>query len=104
MSGLRSDRKAQPISGLVDEVLSGVTVQKKRSSDALTRAWSVAAGEAIARHSRVVGLRQGTLQIAVQGAPLLHQLTQFRKRALLSALQKDPAGTGIRDLRFSMES
>lgn len=74
------------------------------ASRQLREAWSAVAGPVIARHTRVVGLRRGVLEIAVDNAPLLSELRAFHKDALLAAVRAAPAVEGVRDLRFRLRS
>ncbi len=66
--------------------------------------WRQAAGEQIAARTRVLGLKNGVLQIGVANAALLSELAAFHRTALLEALRKTPDSAGIRDLKFRLKS
>src|SRR5687768_6674615 len=66
----------------------------------LERAWEEAAGPETAKHTRVAGLRRGTLEVLVANAVLMQELAHFRKRKLLEGLRAALPGTAITDLRF----
>lgn len=66
----------------------------------LERAWEGAAGEEIARKTRVAGLRRGELEVEVANAVLLQELNHYHKRRLLADVRKRLPGTAISGLRF----
>jgi predicted nucleic acid-binding Zn ribbon protein len=66
----------------------------------LEQAWTLAGGPDIAPHTRVAGLRRGTLEVTVGNAVLLQELAHFHKRRLLEALRRQLPGVTITDLRF----
>ena len=70
-----------------------------RRGAACEDAWRQAAGELVARHSRVGAVRRGTLEVVVANSTLLQELT-FQKQTLLETLGKRLPDEGIRDLRF----
>jgi len=46
----------------------------------LEQAWSEAAGEEIAKQTRVAGLRRGVLEVEVGSAVLMQELAHYHKR------------------------
>lgn len=70
----------------------------------LRELWQRVAGEEIAERTKVIGLRNGVLQIGVSSAPLLSELTAFHRHSLLQALRAQAAGSGVRDLKFRLRS
>lgn len=66
----------------------------------IERAWEGAAGEEIARKTRVGATRRGELEIEVANAVLLQELTHFHKRRLLAEMRRRLPGAGITGLRF----
>ena len=66
----------------------------------LEQAWSEAAGEEIAKQTRVAGLRRGVLEVEVGSAVLMQELAHFHKRRLLEGLRARLPGTTLNDLRF----
>jgi predicted nucleic acid-binding Zn ribbon protein len=65
----------------------------------LEQAWAAAVGLQWAPHSRVCRLRRGILEVEVDSAVLLHELTQFHKRRLLEQLRERLPGRPVHDLR-----
>jgi predicted nucleic acid-binding Zn ribbon protein len=70
----------------------------------LRELWQRVAGEEIAERTKVIGLRNGVLQIGVSSAPLLSELTSFHRHSLLQALRAEAAEIGVRDLKFRLRS
>lgn len=68
----------------------------------LTELWQRIAGPEIAERTKVIGLKNGTLQVGVVTAALVGELTSFHQHRLLDALQQDPAGRRIRKLKFQL--
>src|SRR6476619_2294027 len=68
----------------------------------LEMAWRGIAGDEVARHTRLGALRRGVLEILVSESVLLHELSQFRKRALLHAMQERVGATRVLELRFRL--
>lgn len=66
----------------------------------LDDAWAAAAGEIVARQTRVLGCRRGVLEIEVRGGVLLQELASFHKRKLLEAIIARLGGQRVKDLRF----
>lgn len=70
----------------------------------LEKAWAQAAGEIVARQTRVVSLKRGILEVEVRGGVLLQELASFHKRKLLETVSTLLSNQQIRDLRFRAAS
>jgi hypothetical protein len=68
----------------------------------LTELWRRIAGPEISERTKVIGLKNGTLQVGVGTAALLGELTSFHQRRLLAALRSDPEGQRIKKLKFQL--
>ena len=66
----------------------------------LEKAWEESAGPEFAAHTRPAGLRRGVLEVVVDNAVLLQELTHFHKRRLLEQLRRRLPDTPLTDLRF----
>jgi len=62
-------------------------------------AWQAAAGETLARFTRVGQLRRGQLEVTVANSTIMQELT-FQKQQILAKLQHELAEAKIRGLRF----
>ncbi|MAG57914.1 MAG: hypothetical protein CMJ83_16645 [Planctomycetes bacterium] len=76
--------------------------KRHRELAALRRAWANAAGDDVAGHTRVRGLRTGVLTIDVDSAPLCHRLAAFEKDRLLQAVQEQARKLWVAELRFRL--
>jgi predicted nucleic acid-binding Zn ribbon protein len=66
----------------------------------LERAWADAVGPEFAAHTRPGALRRGVLEVVVDNAVLLQELTHYHKRRLLEQLRRRLPDTPLTDLRF----
>lgn len=70
----------------------------------LRELWQRVAGPEISGKTKVIGLKNATLQVGVSNAALLGELTAFHHRRLLEALRSDTQGGRIRGLKFQLRS
>ena len=54
----------------------------------------------MAAATKVLGVRRGVLEVEVRGGPLLQELAQFHKRALLGKLRPALPAMTLTDLKF----
>jgi predicted nucleic acid-binding Zn ribbon protein len=66
----------------------------------LEETWAETVGSSLAGHTRVGGLRKGTLEIIVDNPILLQELAHYQKRRLLEQLRQRLPDVSIHDLRF----
>ena len=66
----------------------------------LERAWADAVGPEFAAHTRPSAIRRGVLEVVVDNAVLLQELTHYHKRRLLEQLRRRLPDTPLTDLRF----
>ena len=95
-------KDAKPLGEILAEFARASGLAARSKSATAAAAWPAAAGETCARHSRVVGLKQGVLHVLVDSAACLHEMANFRKAEILAAL-KSSAGCGnIHDIKFRL--
>lgn len=75
---------------------------RSQASRQLAELWERISGPEISERTRVIGLKNGTLQVGVATAALVGELTAFHQHRLLEALREDPAGRRIRKLKFQL--
>lgn len=73
---------------------------RKSERVALEGAWEVVAGPEVARQTRVNALRRGVLEVEVRTNILIQELSQFRKRSLLTSLRQALPGVSLTDIKF----
>ena len=66
----------------------------------LEAAWAAAVGEELLKHTRLLGMKRGVMEVEVKNAVLLQELTQFHKRGLLAKLRKALPGVTLTDIKF----
>jgi predicted nucleic acid-binding Zn ribbon protein len=66
----------------------------------LERAWTEAVGAEYETHTRVLGLKRGILDVEVDSAILVQELTHYHKRRLVTVLRARLPGQTIKDVRF----
>ena len=76
-----------------------VTSARVQSAGALEAAWSDAAGELMAKYTRVGAIRRNTLEVLVANSTLLQELG-FQKQGLLNSLAQLLPDEKIENLRF----
>jgi predicted nucleic acid-binding Zn ribbon protein len=63
--------------------------------------WPRLVGDRVARHSRAVSFRDGTLHVEVEGSAWMHELG-FLKRDLIAAINRHLGSDPVRDIRWSV--
>jgi len=91
------------IADVLNELLARRGFARVQATEKLHRAWQSAAGEVLAAHSKVCGLRRGVLEVRVANSALLQELS-FRKVALLRDLIREAPDESIQDVRFRLGS
>ena len=66
----------------------------------LEAAWAEASGAALAKDTRVLGMKRGVLEIDVKNAVLMSELAQYHKRGLLAKLRELLPSTTLTDIKF----
>ncbi|MES1213077.1 MAG: DUF721 domain-containing protein [Singulisphaera sp.] len=94
-----SNARPRKISDVLADLMARRGYAREQSAADLAEAWQQAAGELVARNSRVGLIRQGRLEVTVAHSALVQELT-FQKAAILAHLQKTVPQERIADLRF----
>lgn len=92
----------QPLGDVLGQLFALRGYGRIRTERQLHEAWERVAGERIAKHSKVIGLRSGILQVAVSNSALLGELASFYKEELLEKLRNEYRDVWIRDLKFRL--
>ncbi|MFH1046464.1 MAG: DUF721 domain-containing protein [Candidatus Omnitrophota bacterium] len=94
-----SKSQPQPISELVQKVVEQLARERKHKTRTLAGLWRNVAGKDLARHSRALGIKKGTLQVQVEDSAWLYQ-TNLKKDEILAALQKTKGYEQIQQLQL----
>ena len=94
------DKGPEKISDVLGRLFTSRGWGRKNDRLRLEAAWADAAGEALQKDTRVLGLKRGVLEIEVRNAVLMSELAQYHKRGLLAKLRKALAGVTLTDVKF----
>jgi len=94
------DLGPEPLKEILSRLFTARGWGRRQGRMHLERAWAEACGPEAARHTRILGLRRGTLEVEVAGSVLMQELANFQKRQLLQKLQTALPSEKITDLRF----
>jgi predicted nucleic acid-binding Zn ribbon protein len=92
-------RGPEPIGNILADLMARHGFARLESTAALEAAWRQAAGEMLARYTRVGAIRRGKLEVLVANSTLLQEMT-FQKATLLARLAALLPDHPIKDLRF----
>ncbi len=92
-------RRPKKIGDIVAQVVQRKGYAQAEAARQLEEAWSSAVGELGNRSTRVGKIRRGNLEIIVASSLVMQELS-FRKKNLLTAMQKSVPEAQIEQLRF----
>lgn len=84
---------------LLPQLIARYGIQQRRDVEHLVRAWQEAVGDPYASITRVVGLKRGTLEIAVPHNAFVQELS-FRQKELLASMQASVLDEKITRIKF----
>lgn len=90
----------EPIDVLLRKWLRANRVRKRVLREDIFRAWEGVVGAEIAEHTRVLRYERGVLEVEVDSAALLHELSTYYQQEILSSLRGTEELASVRDLRF----
>ncbi len=102
-----SSRTATPSTGIVrvgdvlPQLIAKYGLQQRRNLERIEEVWRAAVGEPYASVTRIIGLRRGTLEVAVPHSAFVQELS-FRRQELLAAMQKTLADEKIKKIKFTV--
>jgi predicted nucleic acid-binding Zn ribbon protein len=91
----------QPLGVVLGRVLEDLGLKRGVLGWRAVEAWSRTVGPRIARHTRAVAYRDGTLQVEVDGSAWMHELG-FLKRELIRKINDALGSDEVRDVRFTI--
>ena len=96
----KAEPDAEPIKETLARLFTARGWGRRQARLHLERAWAAAVGPDHAANTRVLALRRGVLEVEVNGATLMHELTHYHKRRLLQALRQALPAEPPKELRF----
>lgn len=94
-------RPPQRMADVLSSLLSRRGYGRVLSTSSLEATWQGVIGERFAGETRCGNVKRGVLEVTVQSAVVLQELT-FEKKRLLSKLQTAAPDQKIKDLRFKV--
>jgi predicted nucleic acid-binding Zn ribbon protein len=91
----------ESIGGLLPRLLRDLGLEESVAGWRAVQEWADAVGDHVARHTRAVGFRDGTLHVEVEGSAWMHEL-MFLKRDLIRNIHRHLGSDHVRDVRFTL--
>jgi predicted nucleic acid-binding Zn ribbon protein len=93
-----------PLSVVISELIARKGLARVQGNAQLAGIWKAVAGDRISSRTKVLGLKRGALEVAVDNSALLNELSSFHKPALLQQLHKEYAEHRISEIRFKLRT
>ena len=98
-----SASQPQHVSKAVAELIAQRGWARVRADAQLADIWNDICGELIGTQTRVLGVRNGVLQVGVVSAALLSELASFHKDSLLQSLRERYPKLNIHEIKFRLK-
>ena len=99
-------RGAEALGDLLERFLEKSGAGRALAREEIDRRWRLAAGESLGAavgETRVLGLREGALSVAVSSSALLSEISTFHRETLLAALRRTgPPFAEVRELTLKL--
>jgi predicted nucleic acid-binding Zn ribbon protein len=92
--------EAEGLSSILSRCIKRNRIKERIEGGSIFAAWPELVGENLATSTRPVRLAGGILTVEVASAPLLQELSTFRRSEILDAVRARDEFAGVRDLRF----
>jgi len=89
----------QPLAAILPGLLQQMGLAEAAEGWRAVSEWPAIAGERVARHSRAVSYRDGTLTVEVEGSAWMHELG-FLRATLVCKLNQHLRAPVVRDVRL----
>ena len=94
------EHAAEAISSIISRWIVRSRARERLGKGSIFGRWPEIVGEEIASATRPVRLASGVLTVEVASAPLLQELSTYRRLEILEAMRALPEFRTIRDIRF----
>jgi predicted nucleic acid-binding Zn ribbon protein len=92
-----------PLGDALSQLIALRGYARMQGHSQLVSAWRQVCDTEWANYTRAIKVQRGVLQVAVTGAPLLSQLTNFRKADLVKQLASVVPNLKITDIKFKLD-
>ena len=90
----------RPICDIIPKVKSQLLRESTKKNLAISEHWDNIVDAVTARRTKVQGLKQKMLYVAVESPALMHELANFKKDAILHKVQTKYPDLHVRDIKF----
>ena len=91
----------RPLAAILPALFEQLGLAKTAEGWRAVSDWPAVAGPRLARHTRAVSFRDGTLAVEVEGSAWMHELG-FLKRELVRTLNEHLGAECVKDVRFQV--
>ena len=92
---------AEAVGGVLGRVLERLGLSREMSGWQAVEAWPTLVGARVARHTRAVAYRDGTLHVEVEGSAWMQELG-YLKRDLVRRINQQLGSELVRDVRLAL--
>jgi Dna[CI] antecedent DciA-like protein len=78
---------AKPASAVLDGVLGGLRLDRRRSEAEIIKVWNNLLDPNIVAHAQPTGINKGTLFVSVDSSSWLSEIVRYRRKEILARLQ-----------------
>ena len=90
----------EAVGGVLGRVLEDLGLSREMTGWRAVGDWPALVGPRIARHTRAVAFRDGTLHVEVEGSAWMQELG-YLKKELVQRINLELGGEHVRDVRFT---
>lgn len=94
--------KTRPADKVVAGVLGKLRLDRRQAETEIVKVWNRLLDPNIAAHAQPVGIRNGTLFVAVDNSVWLTELVRYRQREILLRLQSSFGSQTIKRISFRL--
>lgn len=94
---------ARPVSGVIPRVLEDLRLDQRRAETEILRVWNRLLDPDLAAHAQPVGLRAGTLFVAVDSNVWLAEIVRYRRHEILDRLHSAFGRERVQRLSFRIQ-
>jgi predicted nucleic acid-binding Zn ribbon protein len=89
----------EPVAGVLSRVLNQLGLEQELLGWRAVSDWDALVGPRVARHTRAIAFRDGTLQVEVEGSAWMQELG-FLRRDLVEKINRHLGAPFVQDIRF----
>ena len=95
----RGRLSVEALSSVLSRLFARLGLESELQGWRAVEEWPRLVGTRIARHTRAVGFRAGTLRVEVEGSAWMHELS-YLKHELIRKINRELGADRVRDVRF----